>query len=94
MSKLSPVPPEQCSPKGPGSAPEAKLDDEIAARARNLRDQDFVLQATRWIGWQVVNDESPIVRDRLDKVHDRQGSHRRRTAEPARRRNRWNALLP
>jgi hypothetical protein len=39
MSKLPPVPPEQCSPKGPGSAPEPKKDDEGASRGRNLREQ-------------------------------------------------------
>ena len=36
---IPPVPPEQCSPKGPGSAPEPKKDDEFASRGRNLREQ-------------------------------------------------------
>jgi hypothetical protein len=41
MSKLPPVPPEQRSPKGPGSDPEtAKQDgDEASSRDRNLREQ-------------------------------------------------------
>ena len=39
MSKLPPVPPDQRSPKGPGSAPETKQDDDTAAHGRNLREQ-------------------------------------------------------
>jgi hypothetical protein len=39
MSKLPPVPPEQRSPKGPGSDPEVSKDDDTSARNRNLREQ-------------------------------------------------------
>jgi hypothetical protein len=39
MSKLPPVPPEQRSPKGPGSAPEPQKDDTPASRGKNLREQ-------------------------------------------------------
>jgi hypothetical protein len=39
MSKLPPVPPEQRSPKGPGSAPEPQKDDMPARRGKNLREQ-------------------------------------------------------
>jgi hypothetical protein len=39
MSKLPPVPPEQRSPKGPGSDPEIAKQDEVPERDRNLREQ-------------------------------------------------------
>jgi hypothetical protein len=39
MSKLPPVPPEQRSPKGPGSATEPPKDDTQASRGKNLREQ-------------------------------------------------------
>jgi hypothetical protein len=39
MSKLPPVPPEQRSPKGPGSDPETTKDDNTSAGNRNLREQ-------------------------------------------------------
>jgi hypothetical protein len=39
MSKLPPVPPEQRSPKGPGSDPDISEDDNTSARNRNLREQ-------------------------------------------------------
>ena len=39
MSKLPPVPPEQRSPKGPGSDPEVSKDDPAASSNRNLREQ-------------------------------------------------------
>jgi hypothetical protein len=39
MSKLPPVPPEQRSPKGPGSAPEPDKDEVPTSRGKNLREQ-------------------------------------------------------
>jgi hypothetical protein len=39
MSKLPPVPPEQRSPKGPGSDPEISKDDNASVGNRNLREQ-------------------------------------------------------
>jgi hypothetical protein len=39
MSKLPPVPPEQRSPKGPGSDPQVANDDDVSKRDRNLREQ-------------------------------------------------------
>ena len=39
MSKLPPVPPEQRSPKGPGSDPKVATEDEVSQRDRNLREQ-------------------------------------------------------
>ena len=38
-------------------------------------------------------DESPTVRGRVDRAHDRRGSYRHRKAEPVRRRNRQRAVL-
>ena len=55
MSKLPPVPPEQSSPKGPGSAPEPKKDDAAASRDRNLREQGRqgnIYQNTHHQGYQ------------------------------------------
>ena len=39
MSKLPPVPPEQRSPKGPGSDPQVTKDDNVATGNRNLKEQ-------------------------------------------------------
>ena len=39
MSKLPPVPPEQRSPKGPGSDPQVTKDDNVAGGNRNLKEQ-------------------------------------------------------
>jgi hypothetical protein len=39
MSKLPPVPPDQRSPKGPGSDPESSKEDETRSNDRNLREQ-------------------------------------------------------
>ncbi|HYW64772.1 MAG TPA: hypothetical protein VE865_16390 [Bradyrhizobium sp.] len=39
MSKLPPVPPDQRSPKGPGSDPATAPDEDTSTRDRNLREQ-------------------------------------------------------
>jgi hypothetical protein len=39
MSKLPPVPPEQRSPKGPGSNPNVIKDEQPSPSDRNLREQ-------------------------------------------------------
>jgi hypothetical protein len=39
MSKLPPVPPEQRSPKGPGSDPNVVKDEQPSSGDRNLREQ-------------------------------------------------------
>ena len=39
MSKLPPVPPDQRSPKGPGSDPEVSEKDETSSKYRNQREQ-------------------------------------------------------
>jgi hypothetical protein len=39
MSKLPPVPPEQRSPKGPGSDPKPSKEEDTSAGNRNLREQ-------------------------------------------------------
>jgi hypothetical protein len=40
MSKLPPVPPEQRSPKGPGSDPNTPNVDNTRSQDRNLHEQD------------------------------------------------------
>jgi hypothetical protein len=40
MSKLPPVPPEQRSPKGPGSDPNTSNKDNTHSQDRNLHEQD------------------------------------------------------
>jgi hypothetical protein len=55
MSKLPPVPPEQRSPKGPGSALEPNKDDEPASGGKNLREQGHqgnIYQNTHNQGYQ------------------------------------------
>jgi hypothetical protein len=39
MSKLPPVPPDQRSPKGPGSDPDVSKEEETRSNDRNLREQ-------------------------------------------------------
>jgi hypothetical protein len=39
MSKLPPIPPEQRSPKGPGSDPNVVKDEQPSPGDRNLREQ-------------------------------------------------------
>jgi hypothetical protein len=39
MSKLPPVPPDQRSPKGPGSDPDVSKEEETPSNDRNLREQ-------------------------------------------------------
>jgi len=39
MSKLPPVPPDQRSPKGPGSDPQVSEKDETSSKDRNQREQ-------------------------------------------------------
>jgi hypothetical protein len=55
MSKLPPVPPEQRSPKGPGSDPATTKDDASGSSDRNLRElgrQGNIYQNTHNQGYQ------------------------------------------
>lgn len=54
-NKMPPVPPEQRSPKGPGSSPQASKEDPAKSSERNLREQGHqgnIYQNTHNQGYQ------------------------------------------